>query len=120
MSDDRAHVLDMLAAACAIRRFVSGRSQDEFLRDDILQSAVLHKFTILGAACRRVSVAFRAEHPSVDWLGITNFRNQIVHEYDDVNLDTVWKILETDLPVAIAALEPLAPEDPDGPPSEPS
>jgi uncharacterized protein with HEPN domain len=114
MSDDRAHVLDMLGAARAIQRFLSGHSQDDFLRDDILQSAVLHKFTTLGAACRRVSEAFRAEHPSVDWLGITRFRNQIVHEYDDVNLDIVWRIVETDLPKAIAALEPLAPEDPDG------
>jgi uncharacterized protein with HEPN domain len=93
---------------------VAPHSQEDFLRDDILQSAVLHKFTILGAACRRVSQAFREAHPSVDWLGITNFRNQIVHEYDDVNLDTVWTIITTDLPKAIAALEPLAPEDPDG------
>lgn len=27
------------------------RTQDEFLRDDFFQAAVLHKFTILGAAC---------------------------------------------------------------------
>jgi uncharacterized protein with HEPN domain len=113
MSDDRAHVLDMLESARAILRFLNGRTEDAFLRDDLLQSAILHKFTILGEACRRVSLAFREANPAVDWTGISGFRNKIVHDYDDVDLDVVWGFTQKDLPLAIAALEPLAPVDPD-------
>ena len=114
MSDDRAHVLDMLEAARAILRFISGRTQDAFLGDDLLQSAVLHKFTILGEACRRVAAAYRDANPSVDWAGITSFRNKIVHDYDEIDLDVVWGFTQDELPRAIAALEPLAPKEPDG------
>jgi uncharacterized protein with HEPN domain len=114
MSDDRAHVLDMLDAARAIQRFVNGAGQDAFFRDDLLQSAVLHKFLILGQACRRVSNGFRAAHPDVTWSGIIGFRNQIVHEYDEVNLDVVWTIVHDDLPKAIEALARIVPENPDG------
>jgi uncharacterized protein with HEPN domain len=114
MSDDRAHVLDMLESARAIVRFIGGRTQDAFLRDDQLQSAVLHKFTILGEACRRVSAAFREANPSVDWGGIASFRNKIVHDYDEIDLDVVWGFTQDDLTRAIDALQPLVPKDPDG------
>jgi uncharacterized protein with HEPN domain len=112
MGADRAAVLDMLGALKAIQRFVDRRTQDEFLRDDFFQAAVLHKFTILGAACRRVSAAYREAHPEVQWVDITDFRNQIVHEYDEIQLDTVWTIVVRDVPRAIASLEPLVPEEP--------
>ena len=113
MSDDRAHALDMLNAAGAIVRFVGGRTQDAFLADDLVQSAVLYQFTVLGEACRRVSAAFRETNPAVDWSGIAGFRNKIVHDYDEIDLDVVWDILQRDLPRAIAALEPLVPKEPD-------
>ena len=112
MVDDRAAILDMVAALESIRRFVSGRTRDAFLDDDVLQSAVLHKFTILGAACRRVSNAFRDAHSDIEWHAITSFRNQIVHEYDDINLDRVWEIIAVDVPAAIAQLWPLVPQEP--------
>ena len=114
MSDDRAHVLDILLAGRTIVQFVTDVAQQSFLESLEKQSAVLYQFTILGEAARRVSLAFRALHPEVDWTGILGFRNRIVHEYDDVDLDKVWQIVQTDLPKMIAMLEPLAPEPPDG------
>lgn len=114
MSDDSMHALDMLGAAKAIQVFMTNRSREEFYADDMLQSAVLHKFMIVGEACRRVSVPFRDAHPQVDWVGITGFRNQIVHEYDDVNLDIVWEIIHAHLPLMCAALAAIVPERPDG------
>ena len=114
MRDDRAHVLDMLNAARAIRQFIGTRTQDEFLADDMLQSAVLYQFTVLGEACRRVSAAFRGSATGVDWPGIAGFRNKIVHDYDEVDLDVVWSIVQDDLPRAIDALTPLVPKETDG------
>ena len=114
MSDDRAHVLDILLAARTIRQFVTGVAQELFLGNLEKQSAVLYQFTILGEAARRVSIAFRAAHPEVDWTGILGFRNRIIHEYDDVDLDKVWQIVEIDLPRVISALDLLAPEPPEG------
>lgn len=116
MSDDRAHVLDMLNAAAAILKFIDAKPQEAFIVDDLLQSAVLYQFTVLGEACRRVSTTFREANTSVDWTGIAGFRNRIVHEYDSVNLDVVWQIVQTDVPRAIAAMTPLVPEEPDGEP----
>ncbi len=114
MRDDRAHALDMLNAAGAILRFVDGRTQESFLADDLLQSAVLYQFTVLGEACRRVSSEFRAAHTTIDWAGISGFRNKIVHDYDEIDLDVVWHITQHDLPKAVTALGAIVPKEPDG------
>jgi uncharacterized protein with HEPN domain len=112
MSDDHAHALDILRAAGAITRFMDRRTQQSFFDDDLLQSAVLYQFTVLGEACRRVSADFRSANPGVDWFGITGFRNRIVHNYDDVDLDVVWDIARTDLPALITVLDAIVPEEP--------
>ena len=36
-------------------------------------------------------------------------RHVLVHDYDRVDLDKVWSVIEVDLPALTAALEPLVP-----------
>jgi uncharacterized protein with HEPN domain len=38
-------------------------------------------------------------------------RDTLIHEYDDVDLDAVWKTVTTDLPGLILQLEVLAPRE---------
>ena len=35
-------------------------------------------------------------------------RDKLIHEYDDVDLEEVWKTVTADLPPVIATLAPLA------------
>jgi len=112
MSNDDGHVLDMLRAAALAHEFVRGCSVDDFLADIKTQSAVLHQLTMLGEAVRRVSEGFRAGHPEVPWSDIAGMRNRIVHEYDAVDIDLVWEVLERDLPALIPALKRIAKTEP--------
>ena len=114
MSHDHGHVADIVASASAIARYLDGVAQDAFLADDMRQAAVLHQLTIIGEACRRVSTQFRDAHPEVNWAGIVGLRNKIVHDYDDVNLDSVWTVVSTDLPALVSTLNAIVPPEPDG------
>lgn len=69
MSRDDANILDMLKAARLITQFVAGLSEDVFLAAVEKQSALLYQLTVLGEAARRVSSAYRQEHPEVEWQG---------------------------------------------------
>jgi len=113
MSDDRAHVLDARRAGRRIQTFLTGVTQNRFIEDIEKQSAVLHQFTILGEAVRRVSAAFRTAHAHVDWSGVIGFRNLIVHDYDEVDVDIVWQLAHDDLLAFLTAIEPLVTESPD-------
>lgn len=112
MSPDPAHVLDMINAAETALRFMDGRDDEDFLHDDLLQSAVLYQFTVFGEASRRVSQAYRDAHPGIPWTSIAGFRNRIVHEYDDLDLDVVLTIIRNELATAIEGLRSLLPAQP--------
>ncbi len=38
-------------------------------------------------------------HPEVDWRGISGLRNVLVHSYFEVDMETIWTIIQRDLPV---------------------
>lgn len=113
MSRDEAHVLDILEAARRALAFVAGMTDRQFLNDLKTQSAVLHQLTVLGEATRRVSDEFRSANPDVSWKEMAGLRSRIIHDYDEVDLDQVWTVIERDLPRLIPRLEAIAKSEPE-------
>jgi uncharacterized protein with HEPN domain len=112
MSRDVVTLTDAYIALIAIRDFVAGMTKDEFVSDDKTQSAVLHKLMLIGEAIKRLSSDFRQAHSGVDWKGYAGFRDVLIHQYDDVNLETVWDIVDNELPLLLAQVERLLPQPP--------
>ena len=98
MRPEKLYLVDIVEAAASIERFLSGISQDEFDEDDLRQSAVLQKLTVIGEATARLPVEFRESHPDVEWRDIVGFRNIAVHEYFAVNWSIVWIAATQDAP----------------------
>ncbi len=40
-------------------------------------------------------------------------RSQIIHDYDEVDLNIVWRVIQTGIPELISLIDPLVPPDPD-------
>ena len=109
MPRDDAHLLDILKAARLAIEFKGPADKAEFLRDPKTQSAVLHQLLIIGEAVKRMSPEFRAAHPEVPWKVIAGTRDKLIHFYEGVDLEEVWKMVTADLPQLIRQIEPLAP-----------
>jgi uncharacterized protein with HEPN domain len=62
---------------------------------------------IVGEAASRIALEEQARHPEIPWSEIVGLRNRLIHGYDVVDLDILWKILTTDLPPLISALEAI-------------
>ncbi len=90
MSRDHASLLDIAEAGRSIGEFIRGMDKDAFLHDHKTQSAVLHQILILGEAAKRVSPAYREEHPEIPWRTMAGMRDVVIHIYDRVDLDEVW------------------------------
>ena len=106
--DDAVVVLDILKAARLAVTFKVDLDKVAFLSDAKTQSAIVHQLLVLGEAAKRLSDAFRSQHAPIPWKMIAGMRDKLIHEYDDVDLEEVWKTVTADLPRVIAALEPLA------------
>jgi uncharacterized protein with HEPN domain len=83
---------------------------DEFATDALTRHAVLHCLAIVGEAAGRIAESSAAEVPDLPWRPMKNLRNVIVHQYEGVNLPRIWEIVTVELPVVVAALDPLFPE----------
>ncbi len=110
MSRDDATLLDVLKAARLAVEFRGDIDKTAFLGDPKTQSAILHQLLVIGEAVKRLSEKFRASHPEIPWAMVAGMRDKLIHEYDDVDLDEVWKTLNTDIPRLISLLKPLVHE----------
>ena len=66
---------------------------------------------MIGEAVKRLSEDFRAGHPEIPWLRIAGMRDKLIHAYDAVDLDEVWKTITKDIAPLISFLEPLVPQE---------
>jgi uncharacterized protein with HEPN domain len=78
------------------------------------QSAVLHQLLVLGEAVKRLSGDFRDAHPEVPWRLIAGMRDKLIHHYDSVDLDEVWRVAERDIPYLAEQIVPLLPSREEG------
>lgn len=112
MSRDEGNLLDILKAARLAIEFRGQTDKAGFLADLKTQSAVLHQLLIIGEAVKRLSPEFRAAHPEVPWKLIAGTRDKLIHFYEGVDLDEVWKMVTADLPQLVRWIEPLVPPGP--------
>lgn len=99
MPRDEAVLLDILKAANLTTEFVRDFDKLAFLADAKTQSAVVHQLLIIGEATKRLSEAFRNQQGTIPWRIIARMRDVLIHHYDSVDVDEVWKTATTDVPV---------------------
>lgn len=49
---------------------------------------------------------------NISWQEINGMRNRLVHEYDDVNLNIVWDVVQFEIPQLIETLKVKIPPEP--------
>jgi uncharacterized protein with HEPN domain len=98
MRSEKLYLSDIVEAADAIERFVTGVSREDFLKDEMRQSAVLHKFVVIGEAASRLSQSLRTRYPDIPWKRAIGLRNISAHAYFSVKLDTIWVTATQDIP----------------------
>lgn len=103
--DDRSTLEQMLDTAIRLRALARVRTRDAIETDEVGQLALLHLIQRLGESASRLSADFRAEHPEFPWAEMIGMRNRIVHGYDDLDPDIVWRVSSEDIEPVIAALE---------------
>lgn len=114
--DSRTFLFDVQQAIALIVRFVQSKSRQDYEADDLLRAAVEREFIIIGEAlqqARRLDPQVVASIP--DSQRIINFRNVLVHGYASIDSQTVWSVIEDDLPPLMAFVDGLL-TDPDAAP----
>ena len=72
--------------------------------DKKTQDAIIRKLEIVGEAINNLPSEFLTQYQKVNWKGPVNLRNIISHEYFELNLEAVWRLFDTDIPVLKAQI----------------
>ncbi|MDZ4749992.1 MAG: DUF86 domain-containing protein [Flavobacteriales bacterium] len=91
------YLREMLDACDRILNYTAGLNFEDFVKESILQDAVLRNFEVLGEAGNHVSYTFRKKNKHIPWTNMYSLRNHIAHEYFDVDLEILWEIISQDL-----------------------
>ena|SRR5579859_7327098 len=102
---DKVLVQHILDAISAINGFVQDVSLLDFLENDLISSAVMKKFEIIGEASNKLSPVFRETHPNIPWSKIIGMRNILIHDYIGADLEGVWNTIAENLPELKTELE---------------
>ena len=103
------HILDETEYLISERK---GINKEQFFRDATIKRAFVRSIEIIGEAARRISQTFRQDHPDIPWRKIIAQRNVLVHEYDNVAIEELWRVATARIPELIRALKPLIPPFP--------
>lgn len=95
---EKLYLIDIVEAADSIQRFCDPIDENEFLNDELRQSAVLQKLIVIGEAAAHLSNEFRKKHDNIEWEDIVGFRNIAVHQYFAVLWQIVWDTAIQDVP----------------------
>ncbi len=64
----------------------------------MVHDAVIRNLEIIGEAAKRLDEVYRAAHPEIPWSALAGLRDVLIHQYEGIDLEREWAIVENDLP----------------------
>lgn len=109
MKSQRAYVEHVIA--CIGRIFEDAApGRDAVFNSRTLQDAIIRNLQVLCESTQRLDAGHKTQHPEIHWASIAGMRNVLVHDYFDVDFQTVWDVVTRDLPGLDAAMRVILAE----------
>ncbi|MBZ0279268.1 MAG: DUF86 domain-containing protein [Anaerolineae bacterium] len=105
MSDLKKYIADLLQRISYIQDFTQD-GIDSFMQDIKTQEAVIRSYEVIGEIVKRIPESVLELYPNVAWKKVKAFRDFLIHNYDQIDLDFVWMAVE-DLSNLKAAVESM-------------
>jgi uncharacterized protein with HEPN domain len=97
--DSRLYLEDMLAFCERALDYAGSVDRDGLAADAMRFDATLRNLELIGEAATHVPDELRVQAPGIPWRRIIATRNRLIHAYLGIDLDTIWSILQDDLPL---------------------
>ncbi len=93
MKDPRVYLAHILECIERIQSYTTG-GNSEFMASRLIQDAVIRNFQMIGESTKRLTDDFRNAHPEIPWKQMAAFRDVLIHDYMEVDLQQVWVVIE--------------------------
>ena len=97
----------MLDHAREAGALAANRSRADLESDRAFNLQLTRLMEIVGESSRRVHREFRLQYPETDWRGFAGLRDVLIHKFDAIDYETLWRIVQNELPALIDQLEAI-------------
>ena len=103
----RFYLDDMIGFCERVLTFTNGLGQSQFVADAMRFDATVRNIELIGESATHIPDQVRLSSPSIPWRMVIATRNQLIHGYLGIDNDTLWSIVETDIPKLLVSLRNL-------------
>ena len=96
--DNQTYLQDILKAIVKIEKYSKNQNIVSFKQEDMRQDAIIRQFEIIGEAANKLTGNFLENNPDFPIKEAIGMRNFLIHGYDEVDINVVWKTLQNDIP----------------------
>lgn len=103
----RFYLDDMIAFAEKVISYTEGLDQEHFVASGLNYDATLRNLELIGEAATNIPDEVRQRNPQIPWRMVVATRNKLIHGYLGIDNDTLWSIIQDDVPVLLNELHKL-------------
>lgn len=98
---------DMIDFAGKVLTYTHGLDQAGFVASGLTYDATLRNLELIGEAATHIPNEVRDAHSEIPWRMIIATRNCLIHGYLGIDDDTLWSIIQDDVPELLPQLKAL-------------
>ncbi len=89
------HILDYIEK---IESNSNNKTVEYFLDNTMLQDALIREIEVIGEAMNNLEKNFIKDYPQIPWYEVIATRNNLIHEYWDIDLERIWEDVTIEVP----------------------
>jgi uncharacterized protein with HEPN domain len=97
-----------------IASYIEGVARGEFETDQMRLDAVIRNLQIIGEAVKKIPTSIQKRYPNIPWQEIAGLRNRVTHVYFDVDIDIIWDVVSSELPILKTQIQEIMGEEAGG------
>lgn len=103
----RFYLDDMIGFAERVLAYSDGLDQAGFEASTLNYDATLRNLELIGEAATHIPDAVRQAHDAIPWRMLVAIRNRLIHGYLGIDNDTLWSIIQDDVPPLLQQLKAM-------------
>jgi uncharacterized protein with HEPN domain len=107
MKENKVYLSHILDCISHIQAYTEGMDEELFNKNFMVQDAVVRNFQIIGEATKRITSEFKMSYSNIPWKKMTGMRDKLIHDYFQIDLETVWSTIVKDIPPLQRNLEEI-------------
>jgi uncharacterized protein with HEPN domain len=99
---------DMICFAEKVLVYCDGLDQGAFEATGLNYDATVRNLELIGEAATHIPAEIRETYASIPWRQMIAMRNRLIHGYLGIDNDTLWSIIQDDVPPLLTELQKIS------------